>query len=148
MGRAVQLDGISTIVVGVMPPRLGLTFQDELWRPLPFHIPETMDRRFHSVRAIGRLRSGVTMARAQGQLSTIAKQLEQAHREDDAWGVHLVPYRDEVVGTVEPALVLVFVAVGLVLLIACGNVANLDVGARDGAKVGDCRTYRTRCVAP
>ncbi len=126
LGRALILNGRSHTVVGVMGP--GFTFPQEswVWTPIPFGHEETSARRFHFLRPVGRLRAGVSREQAQAELDTIAAQLEQQYPESNTtWGIRLEPLRDVLLGNVEEPLLLLWAAVGLVLLIACANVANL-----------------------
>ena len=76
--------------------------------------------------AWARLKPGVTLARAQAQMSAIAQRLEEAISDaDEDSGVALVPLHEEMVGGIRPMLLMLFGAVSFVLLIACANVANL-----------------------
>ena len=125
VGTTTTIDGEPTTIVGVMPAILAKTFSDQLWLPFPFHAAWNKVRRFHKLRAIGRLRNGVPLERAQAQMNLIAKQLAAAYPEDGGWGLRLVPYHEVVVGGASRVLVLLFAAVAFVLVIACGNVASL-----------------------
>lgn len=127
IGRTVTLDGHPQVVVGVMPAVLDRTLGDQLWRPFPFNIPETEVRRFHSLRGLGRLRDGVTLAQAQRDMDAIALDLARTYPDNASWHLRLEPYQKFVVGDVGRMLVLLLAAVGLVLLIACGNVALLTL---------------------
>ncbi len=125
LGRAITLDGLPFTVVGVLPRDLALPEQTEVWVPLPMKIDEE-ERGAHRFLVYGRLKPGVTLARAQGELSGIAARLERAHvASNDGWGVVLEPLPDLVVEDIRPALQVLMGTVGLVLLIACANVANL-----------------------
>ena len=134
--RSIVVNGRSRRVVGVMSPVLDRTLAVQLWMPLEFHTPETVTRRFHFLRAIGRLKPGVTIAQAQASMDVVAKRLEAVYPENATWHLNLRPYRDVVVGDIGRALLILLGAVGVVLLIACGNVASLLL-ARASARAGE-----------
>jgi putative ABC transport system permease protein len=125
LGRAIQVDGKPTVVVGVMPPAFGFPAGAQLWIPIRFATPDTSVRRFHFLRGIARLAPGVTIATAKAQIDAIAKDLERTYPENETWTLRMVPLQEDLVGHLRPALLLLLAAVGVVLLIACGNVASL-----------------------
>jgi putative ABC transport system permease protein len=96
----------------------------QLWVPLQPR-GTTLSRATHAAFQLGRLRPGVTPAAAAREVEALAAQLEELHRENANRGANLRPLADEVFGPVRPALLVLLGAVGLVLLIACANVANL-----------------------
>jgi putative ABC transport system permease protein len=128
--RSLRLNGRAFEVVGVMPAAFRfLTFRTDtdIWIPLgsdPF-----VDRRYaravRSMGVIGRLAPGATMASAQSEMDAIAAVLARDQAEDRGLGIEVLGLREQVVGTLERALAVLTAAVGLVLLIACSNVANL-----------------------
>jgi putative ABC transport system permease protein len=128
VGKQATVSGRHRTIVGVMPP--GFHFLDnqvKAWMPLGLdsavNYRETSGR---YLRAVGRLKPGVSLQQAQGELAGIAKQLEQAFPEKNAgWGVNVIPIQEQIVGEIRPVLVILFAAVAFVLLIACANVANL-----------------------
>ncbi|MGC2333112.1 MAG: ABC transporter permease [Candidatus Acidiferrales bacterium] len=141
VGRSVELDDKAYTVVGVVPASFHLVrFQDSLFDDVFVPVgqwdnPLLRDRRFSlGLRAIGRLGEGVTLGQARAELSQIAHQLDAAYPgQDSAMGLGAVPLKEDLVGGIRPALLLLWGAVGLVLLIACANVANLLL-ARSSAR--------------
>ncbi len=131
--RPLSLNGESYTVVGVVPDDHRGSV--DLWVPLGID-PTRAPRDLHSVEVVGRLAPGVSLAQARSEMSTIAaRQAAQYPDLDQGWGATVVPLREVIVADVRPALLLLFAAVGLVLLIACANLANLllaRVSGREG----------------
>ena len=128
VGRAVMLDGVAFTVVGVLPadafiPRLpGI----DVWKPLTASVDDVEERSWRGFTAIGRMADGVGTTQLGVELETLRARLEQAYPEDNAgWSVHAVSLRQQLVGDTGRALWIFLAAVGLVLLIACANVASL-----------------------
>ena len=123
LGRTIQLDGRPHTVIGVMPAEAGFPSGAELWVPLE---ARGSGRTGHNWRAVGRLSGGVSLATAEQELQVIAQRLKARHG-DDTWMVDasLVPLREQMVGHVRPALLVLLGAAALLLLIATANVANL-----------------------
>src|SRR6266540_4188131 len=125
IGKNVRLNDDSFTVVGVMgeqyPPNM------DVWLPLS-HLPADnfVNRSLHRVSVVGRLKPRMTMERARSEMETIAARLQQAYPDSNKnIGVELLPIRDQLVGNLRPIVLLIFAAVGLILLIACANVSNL-----------------------
>src|SRR6185436_19525411 len=122
-----ELNGRKRTVIGVMPKVFAFPSEDSrLWVPLV--IPDGMrTARFaYAYPAIGRLKPGVSLARARSDMSAIAKRLEQQYPPNHDYGVYMVPLPEQVVGqTLRTTLWIMLGAVAAVLLIACANVANL-----------------------
>ncbi len=130
LGQTMRLDDEQYTIIGVMPNSfsypLSTSTPPQVWVCLQWDAKESAIRGNHNYAAFGRLKSGVSIQQAQSELSTIAARLEKEYPADDAgWGVLIVPLRDELVGDVRPALLILLGAVAFVLLIACANVANL-----------------------
>ncbi|HEX5420336.1 MAG TPA: ADOP family duplicated permease, partial [Gammaproteobacteria bacterium] len=104
----------------------------ELWVP---RTPATEGRTAHNWRVVGRLRDGVSYAAAQRDLSTVAQRIKQQYGDHtDTTGAAVRPVLEQLVGNIRPALLILFGAAGVLLLVACVNVANLLVAralARD-----------------
>ncbi len=128
IGKTIQLDGRSHTVVGVAPDATRVLQEAEIWTPLTFEHPEMKVRRFHFLRAIGRLKQGVTLQQAQAEIDSVAAGLEKLYPESNKdWRLRLVPMREYLVGQTRRPLYVLLGAVGFVLLIACANVANLTL---------------------
>src|SRR6184192_2811644 len=127
VGRAVPVAGGTARVVGVMPAsfRSMPLGHEEYWEPMTLDWSNRA-RTGRYAMALGRLKAGVTVERAQTELSRIARQLESDYPDfDTGWGATVVPLMEQVVGGSRRTILIVLGAVSLVLLIACANVANL-----------------------
>ena len=126
IGRQIRVDSQSLTVVGVLPHDLPLISEAEIWVPSPMLAAGMKMRLAHFLKVIGRLKPGVTLAQSQTDLDTIAAGLAQQYPNTDrGWSVRQRPLSEVLIGPVRPALMLMFAAVALLLLIACANVANL-----------------------
>jgi putative ABC transport system permease protein len=137
IGRTLTLDGRPTTVVGVMPPEFRLYLfdrEEEMWSP---QVPaESMkrQRRATYLKVVARLKPGVSVAQARAELDRIALQLAQENPDtNQGLFVTAVTLPEHLKGRWRPALLILFGAVGFVLLIACVNVANLSL-ARGAAR--------------
>lgn len=125
LGHVIHLDDESYTVIGVLPTRVAFpTEHTDIWVPLQ-QGPTTTPRYNHTVKVIGRLRPGVTLAAAQADIGAIAQHLEVAYPENKGRGMTVEPLPTALFAPVRPALLVLLGAVGLVLLVACANVANL-----------------------
>ena len=130
VGRPITLDGNIHTVIGVTP-RLPAFWDADVWTTNPFEYPgisaDTIRRGFSFLQPVGRLKPGVTEAEARGELEVLAKRYEAAHpaNADAAWTLTAIPLRDDIVGAARSSLLTLLAAVGLLLVVACANVANL-----------------------
>ncbi len=131
VGKAVSLSGKPYTIVGVMPadfrslPSNLIEPQAEYYRPVAEKYDEK-ERSSRHLRAVARLKSGVSLEQAQSELNVIARRLALAHPTDNnGYGVHLVSLAEDTIGGLRPTLLALFGAVIFVLLIACANVGNL-----------------------
>jgi putative ABC transport system permease protein len=127
INKTIVLDGKACEVIGVMPADLRLPQAADLWVPLNFDVdPEMKLRKAHFLRPIGRLKQGVSLTQAQADTDLIAAQLERQFPDSNTgWNLRLLSLREQLVGRSRVTLLVLFGAVGFVLLIACANVANL-----------------------
>ena len=130
IGQPVTLDGRPRTVVGVLPARFKFPFDasavKDFWTPLNPNDELNTKRGVGYLNVIARLKPGVTLAQAQGEMDTIAHRLAAQYPENNSGrGVTLISTYEDTVGGVRPALLVLLGAVGFVLLIACANVANL-----------------------
>ena len=124
-GRRISMDGISFEIVGVMPREFAPSADNDLWAPLPPESPYAAGRTWRWVQTCARLKPGVDPRQAQAELNSIATDLAARYPEDRGYGLKLVTFLDQEVGSVRKTLFVFAAAVGCVLLIACSNVASL-----------------------
>ncbi len=129
LGKTIQLDTRPYTVVGVLPAELTFPEPDvQLWVPLEQTIvPREMHwHASHYLDVYARLKPGVSLAQSSEEMSRIAAQIKREQPESNSGAAVLVlTLQDELAGAIRPALLMLLVAVGFVLLIACVNVANL-----------------------
>ena len=126
IGKSLTFNGQPYSIVGVMPAHFQFFYQGQYFVPLGWTDQDRAVRNNHNYLVIVRLKRGVSLQQAQAEIDTISTRLEQAYPEDDkGWGATIVPLREDLVGDVRPALLVLLGAVAFVLLIACANVANL-----------------------
>jgi putative ABC transport system permease protein len=119
VGQRLKLSGADFTIVGVMPPGFRFPVEADIWRPMAFTARDLQGTN-HFIWGIGRLKAGVVPSQAQDELTRIMNATEK-----QVWSASVYPLIDYYVGSVRPALGVLFGAVILVLLIACANVANL-----------------------
>jgi putative ABC transport system permease protein len=130
LGRVLTLSGSTATVVGVAP-RLPAFWQADVWLTDPFQLPSipraVLQRGVSFLAVVGRLKPELTEAQAAAELAILETRYRGTHPEnaDAGWRLFPVPLRDDIVGPSRAPLLLLLGAVGLVLLLACANVANL-----------------------
>lgn len=134
LGRTIQLNGVDRTVVGVLPSGFSFdhlpfafnaTGTQDVWMPQAFEA-DARTWRGRYLQVVGRLADGVSVERAQNEMSTLASRLEREFPDaQTGWTANVVPLHRQIVGDARSTLLILFGAVTLVLLIACGNVANL-----------------------
>src|SRR3984885_901963 len=127
VGKQIRLDKQSFTVVGVVPQRQAFPEWADLWMPLSLLDPDYPNsRKYHPLEVVARLRQGVTVEQAQTEIQSIAHKLAQAYPDTNATvGAYVIPLAMEMTRDVRPSLLLAWAAVGLVLLMACANLAHL-----------------------
>ena len=129
IGRVITADRQPSMVIGVMPAGFRVPYEGAdavMWAPKVFGTEERENRASTYYQVIGRLRPGVTQQEAEVELDGISRRLEQAYPRTNAnVEATLVPLAESIVGRVRRGLLVLFGAVGIVLLIACANLANL-----------------------
>lgn len=129
VGRTLRINGLPLTVVGVMPKNFDpLLSESEIWVPAAFTAQQFADYDNHFLDVVGRLKPGVSVAQLQSELEVIAERLRKEHPVDNAdRGLHAAPLTAVLLGDQREVLRLMLAAVAFVLLIACGNIANLQL---------------------
>jgi putative ABC transport system permease protein len=153
VGRALRITGYPVTVIGVMPPGFAYPPKTELWLSVAPLGDATPSRTAHNFSTIGRLRPGASFAQAQSELGAIQHRLYL--QEPGPWmskDVSIVALEAHTVGKVRPALLVLFGAVGFLMLIVCVNVANLllvrvtararELAVRRALGAGHARLFR------
>lgn len=120
LGKTIKLDGKNFTVLGVMPAGFQFPYPADFWVPL---VP-TGDRSNATNQVVARLKPGITLERATGEIEVLQHRLDPSHRHDQ---IHytFAFLKDKLVANIRPALIVLLAAVALLLLISCGNAANL-----------------------
>ena len=126
LGRTVQMDQQPVTIIGIMPASLRFPYrQSEMWVPYVFNERERQTYGSHFMGAVARLKPGVTREAADRDLQSVSRRLAEFNPGSEGWDVRLQDLHDYTVEDVRMSLLVLLGAVGLVLLIACANVANL-----------------------
>ncbi len=130
IGQPLTVDGVSYTVIGIAP-RLPAFWDADVWTTNPMQLPgipeDTIRRGFSYLQPVGRLQPGVSEEQARRELEVLAARYASAYpsNADAAWTLTGVGLRDDIVGASRSSLLTVLAAVGLLLMVACANVANL-----------------------
>ena len=126
IGRKLSLDHLTYEVVGIMPPDFQFPERVTAWIPIATGSPSTLLRDAHIYMALGRLRPGVSVTAARDELRALGARLEQTYPNTNKdYRAQVKGLAEHVTGDVRPTLYVLVVAVGALLLIVCGNIANL-----------------------
>ena len=137
IGASLHLDGMTYEVIGVMPPGFRFMFETDLWIVIDRDCPIDEQRDSHSLWAVGRLKNGVSLEQAQSDVDAVAAILEDEYPETNTEkGLRLYPMREYMVAHLRASLNLLIATTGLLLLIACINVAGLQL-ARGQRRVSE-----------
>jgi putative ABC transport system permease protein len=150
IGRKISFNKRSHTVIGVMPPGFKFPAVSDLWVPMP---PVVGERTDHGWSVIARLKPGVSVQQAQSDMTAVARHIEEQNPvTNEGLGVKLIPMREGLAGDYRKALLILMGVVGMVLLIACVNVANLllarasartkEVAIRTALGAGRWRVFR------
>jgi putative ABC transport system permease protein len=125
LNTSVMIGSESTTIIGIMPPGFNYPDDTEMWWSRQFNpANEVRDNRW--VRAIGRLKSNVSIVQAQAEMETISERLAQNYPVTNGnWTIRLIELQERLLGELRTSLLILLGAVAFVLLIACANVANL-----------------------
>ena len=125
IGRTIILNDIPTAVVGIAPANLNLFSGGDVYTPLTIDRAKEI-RLNHVIFTVGRLKRGISIEQAQAEMNTVSARMGREYPEIRDWGIHLLTLFDSFVSPdLKTGLLMLMWAVGLVLLIACANIANL-----------------------
>jgi putative ABC transport system permease protein len=126
LGQTISLNGEAYAVIGVLPPGFLPFEQMEFVLPLPFQSGWSEQRGGHFLSVYARLKPGVPIEQARAELVALSDRSKPLYPEwKRTWSVAIIPLAEQLATDIKPALLVLLAAVGLVLLIGCGNVANL-----------------------
>ena len=154
VGRAVPVNARPVTIIGVMPPRFSFPEMHNVWLPYRTQANEGRDRR--TMLVVGLLKPDADLLDARAELATLAATLARTHPDTNrSWGIHVLPFRELFVrDSTRRAVTAMLTAVGLVLLVACANVASLLIARGVGrhheltlrTALGASRTRLTRLL--
>jgi predicted permease len=134
VGRVISLDGQRYTVVGILPASFQLIRQDQVWMPFGLYPDDLAEHVHHGVVLVARLKASVSLRRAQAEMETLNQQEAAIYpTEHKGFGVRVKPLEEPEAAGLRRTLLVLFGAVGFVLLVACANIANLLL-ARNAAR--------------
>ncbi len=149
--KTVRLNGMVFTVIGVMPPKFNFPDSAQVWLPNDL-FPDTSTRSAHNYRVVGRLKPGVTVSKAQADMNLVAAHLTKEYVDDKDDGIRVASLFEFMTQGVRSALLVLWGAVTMVLLIACVNISNLflaraaarrkEMGLRGALGAGRLRLIR------
>jgi putative ABC transport system permease protein len=126
VGRTIRLDGRGFTLIGVLPAEFQLIPSTDLWMPVSEYGDDLTSHLHHDFNILARMKPGIGISQAQAELATLNRQEEQAFPDTHKnWGVLVTPMENPSAAKMRVALLVLFGAVGLVLLVACANIVNL-----------------------
>ncbi|MBO0726597.1 MAG: ABC transporter permease [Blastocatellia bacterium] len=127
VGKEILLDGQKHTVIGVTPPGFQFLAKDtSLWVPIAFSPQQLADRGSHYLTVVARMKPGMKLQQARADIAAITQRINRDYRSPSfELGSVVISLREQLAGDARPALIVLLVAVGFVLLIACANIANL-----------------------
>src|SRR5271154_27911 len=126
VGRTIILDGRGFTLVGILPAEFGFVPTTDLWMPVSKYGDDLTSHLHHDFNILARMKPGIGISQAQAELATLNHQEEQAFPDTHKnWGVLVTPMENPSAVKMRVALLVLFGAVGLVLLVACANIVNL-----------------------
>jgi predicted permease len=127
VGRSIRIGPEEFTVIGIVRQREAFPVWADLWLPISLLEPMLREtRRFHPLEVVGRLQDGVSVAEAQSEMTALSANLARQYpATGKSIGAFVIPLLNQVTSSIRPALLIVWMAVGLILLVACANVAHL-----------------------
>jgi putative ABC transport system permease protein len=126
VGQTIRLDGRGFTLIGILPAEFRLIPSTDLWMPVSEYGDDLTSHLHHEFHILARMKPGIRISEAQAELMTLNRQEEQAFPDTHKnWGVLVLPMENPSAVKMRVALLVLFGAVGLVLLVACANIVNL-----------------------
>ena len=132
IGKTAVLDGEPRTIIGVLPKNAPKIGQEQIYAPLVFDAHQLAERGTRFLTVMGRLKQGVSLAAAQRRISELSARLSRQYTEDAGESAYLQLAEEAYVEDIQALVLILFAAVGFVLLIACANIANLLLARRTG----------------